>query len=79
MGCAGAEYSHGAQFCQVGQADTGEVVQQIGLGRAHEREAFGAGTESAAGSHVIIVRAPAPHLTRRAGCKLGNQVSASFC
>jgi len=78
VGCAGVEYSPGAQFCQVGQADTGEAVQQIGLRRADGREAFGAGAESAASGHVIIVRAPFPRLTRRTACRPGNQVSASF-
>lgn len=57
---AGAEYSPGAQFGQVRQADAREVVQQIGLGCADGRGPFGAGAEGAAGGHVIIVRAPCP-------------------
>ncbi|MGW7821837.1 hypothetical protein ACWGLF_27805 [Streptomyces puniciscabiei] len=53
----GAEYSTGSQLIEVGQADPGEDVEEIGLGRTDVLRGLGTGAKGAAGYHAIIVRA----------------------
>ncbi|MFJ9931447.1 hypothetical protein ACIRU5_36205 [Streptomyces misionensis] len=51
-----AEDATGPQFLHVGQTDSGEGVEQVGLGGADAVRGLRAGAKCAAGSHAVIVR-----------------------
>ncbi|WP_331754076.1 MULTISPECIES: hypothetical protein [unclassified Streptomyces] len=52
LGRAGAEYASGSEFVEVGQALSGESVEQVGLGGADAvRGSLGAGTKGTANGH----------------------------
>jgi hypothetical protein len=51
----GAEHSTGPQLVKVGETDSGECVEEVGLGRAHAVRVLGASAKGAAGCHAIIV------------------------
>lgn len=52
----GAEHSAGPQLVKVGEADSGECIEKIGLGGAEAVRDLGASAKGAAGCHAIIVR-----------------------
>lgn len=51
----GAEHSTGPQLVKVGETDSGECVEEIGLGGADAVRVLGARAKGAAGCHTIIV------------------------
>lgn len=53
----GAEHSTGPQLVKVGETDSGECVEEVGLGGADAVRVLGASTKGAASCHTIIVRA----------------------
>lgn len=53
----GSEHSTVPQLVKVGETDSGECVEEVGLGGADAARVLGAGAKGAAGCHVIIVRA----------------------
>lgn len=58
----GAEHSTVPQLVKVGETDSGECVEEVGLGGADTARVLGPGAKSAAGCHTIIVRATAAAL-----------------
>ncbi|OKJ71132.1 hypothetical protein AMK31_35240 [Streptomyces sp. TSRI0107] len=57
---ARSEDSTSPQLLQVGQVDSGQGVEQVGLGGTDVCRSLGAGAQSSAGCHEGIVRAAHP-------------------
>lgn len=51
----GTEYAAGAQLVQVGEADSGKGIEEVGLDGANAVRVLGAGAKGAADCHAIIV------------------------
>ncbi|MEU2380157.1 hypothetical protein [Streptomyces misionensis] len=67
-----AEDATGPQLLHLGQTDSGEGVEQVGLGGADTVRGLRAGAKSATGSHAVIVRGLGHHQAPYAGGEFGN-------